>query len=441
LGETESSSKGFFISLPFAKIDREKREVWGVGTSEMLDLQGERVSYDASKAAFNEWAATMNEATQGKSMGNVREMHQPKAVGRLISVVPDDERRRVWVGAKLSASQDGQDAWKKIQEGVLNGFSIGAPTAKREIKFSKAGDPETWVTGFKLSEISLVDNPACPEAFFSEVKMCKGMLDPIEADAPTGEDVIRKNEKEEKQNMSDLEKSGKVIGVHQAGGTPAGAQSPQTPSIASPDAAPAPAKAADGNEGTPGGVQDKASKPISAPAMQGKAAALDTITEPAAEAAAEHAEMGKPPPVNEEIEEEKACKCDKCGQSMVTPPKASIPKAAAVDSEGLKKAFESNIEGLQKAVFAKVASLEATVGTLEKRLKIVEDTPASGGPVRTELPPGIVPVSKGGASAAATEDSQMMALEKAAGIIADPFARDAVQRQAATLAMKKALRS
>lgn len=562
--ETGTSDKGFCLSLPFAKIDKARREVWGCATSETLDQQGERVSYDASKEAFLKWADDFNKATGGESLGNIREMHGSTVVGKAIAVVPNDKKRHVWLGVKLSESQDGQNAWTKIQEHVLNGFSIGAPTAKREIKFSKSGEPERWVTGYKVSETSLVDNPADPDSFFAEIKMCKGMLSPIDADAPRGEDVRKYNESHESagspeggqfapgeggggggsgegggEKPSDTSaaageggkdkellalhhsrramrfnnasrralseairrlKAGDQEGsarqraisdeneakykeeeklVHQYGGwrkmvsgddlikisyeensmdaklllkqadeiaktastiitaqhkpgqaTAAGAQVPQTPALASPDAAPAPAKSAAANTGKPGGVQDLPETPVSPPPTQGKDAAAPTVTESAAEAAAEHEAMGKPPPPKDA-----ACKCDKCGQVMVPP----IPQAVkTVNSDELKKAFESNIDGMQKAMLAKVDALASTVGALEKRLAVVEATPTSGGPMRTELPPGIVPVSKGG-PANGGDEATMQILEKAAGLIADPFVRDQVNRQAGMLAVKKAM--
>lgn len=171
------TSCGLVLSFPIVKVDQERREVWGYGTTEALDVQNEIVDYEASKRAFTEWTTKINQATQGKSLGNVREMHGPKAVGKLIAWKPDDERRGIWVGAKISESSDGEDAWKKVNEGVLTGFSIGAPKAERvmetRVGFEK---PVMRVIGYNLSELSLVDNPACPESFFAEVKDAGGRM-------------------------------------------------------------------------------------------------------------------------------------------------------------------------------------------------------------------------------------------------------------------------
>ena len=49
----------------------------------------------------------------------------------------------------------------KVREGVYKGFSIGGSVTTRD-----AGDPQI-VTGVELTEISLVDRPANPDAVFA----------------------------------------------------------------------------------------------------------------------------------------------------------------------------------------------------------------------------------------------------------------------------------
>lgn len=169
---TRTKGKGFYLNLPITKIDVAKREVWGFATTEDLDVQNEVVDFDASVRAFEKWSGMIHQASGGKSAGNIREMHQPKVVGSMIAWSPDEIRRGIWVGAKLSKSQDGEDAWLKVQEGLLNGFSIGAPQAERQTDVVD-GKKATRVVDYELSELSLVDNPACPGSFFQEVKIAK----------------------------------------------------------------------------------------------------------------------------------------------------------------------------------------------------------------------------------------------------------------------------
>lgn len=168
--------KGLVISFPICKIDEEKGEVWGYATTEDLDQQGEIVDYEASKAAFSEWADMFNKVTGGESLGNIREMHQPKVVGKMVAYRPDDQRRGIYVGARVNReTADGKDAWNKVVNHELNGFSIGAPKAERVMAAGPNGIVRR-VTNYKMAELSLVDNPACPGSFFTEVKMTKGML-------------------------------------------------------------------------------------------------------------------------------------------------------------------------------------------------------------------------------------------------------------------------
>jgi phage head maturation protease len=159
-------NKPFQIHLPITKIDEEQRTVWGVATSEAIDSQNDIVDYAASKAAFSDW------------LGNIREMHQPVAVGKAIDIQFDDETKQVLIGAKISESTDGENAWIKVKEGVLNGFSIGGNIKQisKEVAKDKNGNdtPVTRIVDYDLGETSLVDSPANPEALFVMVKSQKG---------------------------------------------------------------------------------------------------------------------------------------------------------------------------------------------------------------------------------------------------------------------------
>ncbi len=156
----------FFI--PITKIDRERRLVGGFATTEKLDKQNEVVDYEASRKAFGEW------------QGNLREMHEPKAVGRAIDIQEDNEGKRIYVTAKIS--KGAEDTWEKVKDGTLTGFSIGGQTLDKMsqiIKDTDTGESKqiTRITKYKLNELSLVDNPANPDAQFELVKSgSKGRL-------------------------------------------------------------------------------------------------------------------------------------------------------------------------------------------------------------------------------------------------------------------------
>jgi hypothetical protein len=138
---------------PIVRIDAARREIELCATSEALDSYGTIFDYDASKAAFARW------------IGNVREMHERRAVGTRVGVRCDDTARRIYVRVRIS--RGAQDTWEKIQDGTLRGASIGASNVTWQRQMRAAADGERAVnvaTAYDLVELSLVDNPANPDA-------------------------------------------------------------------------------------------------------------------------------------------------------------------------------------------------------------------------------------------------------------------------------------
>lgn len=157
----------FTLSMPIVKVDEEQRIVYGIATQEVLDKQNEIVDYEASKKAFKNWE------------GNIREMHDPKkAVGKKIDLAFDDDNKQVMVGARISRSADGENTWTKVKEGILAGFSIGGRVKKVDNQTHKDADGNdtdaTVIKDYDLTELSLVDNPACPTAKIVMVKSMDG---------------------------------------------------------------------------------------------------------------------------------------------------------------------------------------------------------------------------------------------------------------------------
>lgn len=147
----------FFI--PIEKINKEQRTVSGWATTEKVDKQNEIVDYEASKKAFDDWH------------GNIREMHEAKAVGKAIDIDYDDATKRIYVTAKIS--RGAEDTWIKVKDGTLTGFSIGGQTidkVQQIVKDDEETKQITRITKYRLNELSLVDNPANPEASFELVK-------------------------------------------------------------------------------------------------------------------------------------------------------------------------------------------------------------------------------------------------------------------------------
>ena len=129
---------------PFAKVDADQRIVSGYASTEALDSQNEVVKREALERALPDYM----------KFGNIREMHQPSAVGIAVSAKHDD------TGLLLEAKIVDPLAWEKVKEGVYKGFSIGGRVTNRD-KVNKS-----IITGLHLTEISLVDRPANPEALF-----------------------------------------------------------------------------------------------------------------------------------------------------------------------------------------------------------------------------------------------------------------------------------
>jgi len=165
----------FSFSFPICKIDRARREIRGVGTSEILDTQGEVLSYEGSKAAFAEWIDGVP----------LREMHQPVAAGRAIEFEFDDAHRQVWVTAFVS--KGAQDTWEKILDGTLRMLSVGgkriistmkraADLPRRVFALAKNIPAEVrWTEKWQLQELSLVDAGANPACRFELVKSVAGL--------------------------------------------------------------------------------------------------------------------------------------------------------------------------------------------------------------------------------------------------------------------------
>ena len=129
---------------PIAKFDTEWRMVWGYASTEAEDEQGERVKREALADALDDYMR----------FANIREMHQPSAVGVAEEAAIDE--RGLYIAAKIVDA----DAWAKVLAGVYKGFSIGGRVTQR--------DPadRSVITGLDLTEISVVDRPANPEAVF-----------------------------------------------------------------------------------------------------------------------------------------------------------------------------------------------------------------------------------------------------------------------------------
>jgi len=148
------------LFMRLSKVDEEKRLVYGVATSEQPDREDEVCDYEGSKPYFQKWSESVQKDSQGKSKGNLREMHTLSACGTVDQIQFNDAAKQIEICAKVVDD----NAWRKVKTGTYSGFSVGGRYAK------------TWQVG-KLThyiadpvEVSLVDRPAVPNATFQMVK-------------------------------------------------------------------------------------------------------------------------------------------------------------------------------------------------------------------------------------------------------------------------------
>ncbi|WP_118815313.1 HK97 family phage prohead protease [Neisseria lactamica] len=147
-------------------------KVWGYASSEAVDSDGEVIAAEAMKAAIPDYM----------KFGAVREMHGSNAAGTAIEINVEDDGR-TFFGAHIVDPV----AVTKVKTGVYKGFSIGGSvTARDELNKSQ-------ITGLKLTEISLVDRPANPDAVFTCFK----------ADKPKDEEEADKDEDDKTADKAD----------------------------------------------------------------------------------------------------------------------------------------------------------------------------------------------------------------------------------------------
>jgi hypothetical protein len=151
----ESEGDNIRLSMPFSKVDQERRIVSGFATLDNIDKQSDVVTTDASLKAF------------AKFRGNIREMHQPMAVGKMVNFKEDKyfdpETKKFYNGVFVSAyvSKGAQDTWEKVLDGTLSGFSIGGKMNKWDDGYDEKMDAAIRIIkDYDLVELSLVDNPA-----------------------------------------------------------------------------------------------------------------------------------------------------------------------------------------------------------------------------------------------------------------------------------------
>lgn len=160
------------FAMPISKVDVQRRLVSGFATLNNVDSHGDIVSAEASRKAFSRFR------------GNIREMHSPIAVGKMVDFEEqsyyDPFTEKFYDGIYVTAyvSTGAEETWTKVLDGTLTGFSIGGQVIDYETHFDKSdGSAVREITDYALQELSLVDNPANQLAnIFSIVKSATNEL-------------------------------------------------------------------------------------------------------------------------------------------------------------------------------------------------------------------------------------------------------------------------
>ncbi len=186
--------------MPLTKVDKERRVVSGFASLDNVDKQDDIVTAEASMEAF------------AKFRGNIREMHQPLAVGKMVSFKADKyfdpESKKFYNGVFVSAyvSKGAQDTWEKVLDGTLTGFSIGGRMNKWDEGFDEKSDKAIRIIKqYDLIELSLVDSPANQFANIVSVEKVDGVnvikgdetvLENVFYDKESGLVMVSENESE-----------------------------------------------------------------------------------------------------------------------------------------------------------------------------------------------------------------------------------------------------
>ena len=166
-----SNGNDISLSVPFTKVNREKRTVSGFATLDNLDQTGDVVTAEASIKAFESFR------------GNIREMHGSNAVGKMISFKPetfyDPSTKEFYNGVYVDAyiSKGAQDTWEKVLDGTLSGFSIGGKIIESDNEVNKStGKTTRFIKEYSLMELSIVDSPANELCNILSIQKMNGQL-------------------------------------------------------------------------------------------------------------------------------------------------------------------------------------------------------------------------------------------------------------------------
>ena len=147
----------YFGNLTVKRGEDGYLRVKGLATDDTLDLDEQICDPEWLKTAMPKWM----------EIGNIREMHGAKAVGKAV------EMEQSGNGFIVEAKIVDKDAALKVEEDIYTGFSVGIKNA-RVVKDAAA--PGGRIVSGQIVEVSLVDRPANPSAVIEIAKSVDGEL-------------------------------------------------------------------------------------------------------------------------------------------------------------------------------------------------------------------------------------------------------------------------
>jgi len=157
--------------------------VTGIATDSSLDVDEQICDTEWLKTAMPEWFR----------WGNIREQHSNIAAG--VATEYENKDNQHWITARVVDPA----SVKKVESGVLKGFSIGI-RAPRVVRDEKAAGGR--IVDGQIVEVSLVDRPANPACTLSLAKTVDGSLQQVELLSDKEENNVVKG------NVMDEEMSG-----------------------------------------------------------------------------------------------------------------------------------------------------------------------------------------------------------------------------------------
>jgi hypothetical protein len=144
------------LYLDIAKADQ--RIASGIASTDTLDYQAGEMDGVSYIGDIVDPAAIKGALADYLAYSNIREMHANSAVGTAVAAEVIDGKLH------LSVRVVDDSAWEKVKAGVYKGFSIGGKIIKAILEQLPDGRFVRRILELALTEISLVDRPANPDA-------------------------------------------------------------------------------------------------------------------------------------------------------------------------------------------------------------------------------------------------------------------------------------